>query len=427
MFRDRVDAGRRLARVLAPMRSAHPVVIALPRGGVPVAAQVATALAAPLDVLIVRKLGAPSNPEFAIGALGEGGARIVHEQACAAAGVSGAALDALVAREEQEIARRIRTYRKGRPMTPVRDRVVVLVDDGLATGATAAAGIAVLRQLGAARIVLAVPTGSSEAVRDLGLLADEVVCLDQPEWFGSVGAQYERFDQTDDAEVVDLLAAHRSPAVLAPDPIDADVRIPIAPGRILPGHLLVPPDARGLVVFAHGSGSSRFSPRNQSVAASLNSAGFGTLLIDLLTEAESQDRRNVFDIPELGARLATVRRWLTARSEVGALPVGYFGASTGAAAALVAAAGDRSISAVVSRGGRPDLAGDALPQVTAPTLLIVGGLDDLVLDLNRQAMGRMRCDTALEIVPGATHLFEEPGTLEQVSVLAAGWFAQHLR
>lgn len=427
MFRDRVDAGRRLARVLAPMRPALPVVIALPRGGVPVAAQVATALGAPLDVLIVRKLGAPSNPEFAIGALGEGGARIVHEQARASAGVDDAALDALVAREEQEIARRIRTYREGRPMTSVRDRVVVLVDDGLATGATAAAGIAVLRKLGAARIVLAVPTGSVEAVRDLSQLADEVVCLEQPGWFGSVGTQYEWFDQTDDAEVIALLAAHRSPPPASAAAVDEEVRIPIAPGRTLPGRLVVPEGAQGIVVFAHGSGSSRFSPRNRSVAASLNEAGFGTLLLDLLTDAESQDRRNVFDIAELGSRLAAVRRWLSTRSDVGTLPVGYFGASTGAAAALVAVAGDGTIGAIVSRGGRPDLAGDALPEVTAPTLLIVGGLDDLVLDLNRQAMGRMRCDTALEIVPGATHLFEEPGTLEQVSVLASGWFTQHLR
>lgn len=425
MFRDRRDAGRRLAHVLRARADAAPIVIGLPRGGVPVAAEVASALRAPLDVLIVRKLGAPSNPEFAIGAIGEGGACIVHEQARASAGVSSVALDALVAREEQEITRRIQTYRDGRPMTSVRDRVVVLVDDGLATGATAAAGIAVLRQLGAARIVLAVPTGSAEAVRDLRRIADEVVCLEQPEWFGSVGAQYERFDQTSDAEVVEILSGHRVPG--RSRQVDAEVRIPVSDGIALPGRLILPEDARGIVIFAHGSGSSRLSPRNMSVAESLNAAGFGTLLFDLLTDAESLDRRNVFDIEVLGARLATVRRWLAARSDAGTLPVGYFGASTGAAAALVAAADDRTIDAVVSRGGRADLAGDALPRVTAPTLLIVGGLDDLVLDLNRQAMSRMRCDTALEIVPGATHLFEEPGTLEQVAILAERWFAQHLR
>lgn len=422
MLRDRVDGGRRLARVIATRGLVDPVVIGLPRGGVPVAAEIATAIHAPLDVLIVRKLGAPSNPEFAIGALGEDGALVVHDAARASAGVDPGMLDAIVAREEAEIDRRIRAYRDGRPMTSVRGRTVILVDDGLATGATAAAGIAVLRHLGAGRVILAVPTGSTEAVHSLQSQADEVICLEQPEWFGSVGGQYERFDQTDDAEVVALLAAHRSGGV-----VDAQVRIPIAPGRQLPGHLIVPSGAHGIVVFAHGSGSSRLSPRNQSVAAALNTAGFGTLLFDLLTDAESRDRRNVFDIDELGTRLNAVRRWLAGRPDVGGLPVGYFGASTGAAAALVAAAGDRTISAVVSRGGRPDLAGDALPLVTAPTLLIVGSLDDLVLDLNREAMGRMQCDTALEVVPGATHLFEEPGTLEQVSVLAARWFSQHFR
>ena len=424
MFRDRIDAGRQLAAELTTRRLAAPLVIALPRGGVPVAAEIAQALHAPLDVLIVRKLAAPSNPEFAIGALGEDGALIVHEPACAAAGVTRAAMDALVAREQAEIDRRVRAYRAGRALTPVRGRTVVLVDDGLATGATAAAGIAVLRNLGAAHIILAVPTGSAEAVGDLRHVADEVVCLEQPEWFGSVGAQYEHFDQTSDAEVVALLAEHGPPGCAA---IDEQVRIPIGSGHALPGRLVVPAGARGLVVFAHGSGSSRLSPRNQAVAESLNDAGFGTLLLDLLTDGESRDRRNVFDIDELGSRLAAVRRWLTTRSDVGRLAVGYFGASTGAAAALVAAAGDPTIGAVVSRGGRPDLASDALHLVTAPTLLIVGGLDDLVLDLNRKAMGRMRCDTALEIVPGATHLFEEPGTLEQVSALARGWFAQHLR
>ena len=424
MFRDRTEAGRRLARVLAPRALSDPVVIALPRGGVPVAAQVAATLHAPLDVLIVRKLGAPVNPEFAIGAVGEGGARVIHEQACAAAGVDRTDLDAMTTRGQREIERRIGTYRHGQPMIPVRGRVVVLVDDGLATGATAATGIAVLRQLGAAYIILAVPTGSGEAVRDLSGQADEVICLEQPAWFESVGAQYEQFDQTGDDEVVALLAAQR---VRGSGSLDAQVRIPFAPGHLLPGRLTAPAGARGIVVFAHGSGSSRLSPRNQTVATSLNAAGFGTLLLDLLTDAESLDRRNVFDIAELGARLASARRWLADRPEVAGLPVGYFGASTGAAAALVAAAGDRTISAVVSRGGRPDLAGDALGLVTAPTLLIVGGLDDLVLDLNRQAMGRMRCDTALEVVPGATHLFEEPGALEQVADLAGRWFAQHLR
>jgi putative phosphoribosyl transferase len=180
------------------------------------------------------------------------------------------------------------------------------------------------------------------------------------------------------------------------------------------------------VVFAHGSGSSRRSPRNVQVAERLQVDGFGTLAFDLLTEVEARDRGKVFDIALLAARLEGTVGWLRGEQEAGDLAIAFFGASTGAAAALVAAghlAGD--VAAVVSRGGRPDLAGEALAAVTAPTLLIVGGADREVLELNRQAQARMRCETRLEIVPGATHLFEEPGALERVAELAAAWFSDH--
>ncbi len=199
----------------------------------------------------------------------------------------------------------------------------------------------------------------------------------------------------------------------------------------LAGDLVTPAGAAGIVVFAHGSGSSRLSPRNRAVASRLNEAGFATLLMDLLTADEEYEERFTrhlrFDIPLLATRLVDATRFVGSRPETVDLPVGYFGASTGAAAALVAAAElGEAIRAVVSRGGRPDLAGDALPLVTAPTLLIVGGADTLVLDLNRQAMEMMRTEVQLEIVPGATHLFSEPGALEQVADLAAGWFGKHL-
>lgn len=195
----------------------------------------------------------------------------------------------------------------------------------------------------------------------------------------------------------------------------------------LEGLLVLPPRCRAVIIFAHGSGSSRNSPRNRYVAAALQRAGFGTLLFDLLTEAESTNRDNVFDIDLLAERLTLATEWLGRRMERIAPRIGYFGASTGAAAALVAAARpDCAVQAIVSRGGRPDLAGAALPHVTAPTLLIVGGFDHEVLALNRQAMTRMRCKTALQIVPGATHLFEEAGTLEQVIGHASTWFSHYL-
>ena len=183
--------------------------------------------------------------------------------------------------------------------------------------------------------------------------------------------------------------------------------------------------ARGIVLFAHGSGSSRLSPRNTFVAEALQQAGIATLLFDLLTDREATKRANVFDIPLLADRLSQAVDWASTAAQTQNLPIGLFGASTGAAAALVAAAGLRDIRAIVSRGGRPDLAADALERVNAPTLLIVGGDDAEVLALNRSAYRRLHCERRLEVVPGATHLFEEPGTLDAVVALARDWFLKH--
>lgn len=213
-------------------------------------------------------------------------------------------------------------------------------------------------------------------------------------------------------------------------PARRQVRVPAA-GVELEGDLVIPADARGVVLFAHGSGSSRFSPRNRAVAEELQHGRLATLLIDLLTrdeeEVDTRTRRLRFDIGLLAERLVDAVDWLGEDPATRAMPVGLFGASTGAAAALVAASRrpDR-VRAVVSRGGRPDLAGDALAGVVAPTLLIVGGRDDPVIDLNRVAQARLRATSRLEIVPGATHLFEEPGALEAVAALARGWFERYL-
>lgn len=205
------------------------------------------------------------------------------------------------------------------------------------------------------------------------------------------------------------------------------VQIP-ANGIQLEGSLALPPSAKGVVAFAHGSGSGRLSPRNTLVARAIQQAGMGTLLFDLLTREEDRDYETRFDIGLLTKRLLAATRWLQADPDTGKLNIGYFGASTGAAAALQAAATVKDrISAVVSRGGRPDLAGaEALQQVTSPTLLIVGGFDDVVIGLNEQAFRLLRCPKKLVIIPGATHLFEEPGTLEQVAEHAARWFEHHL-
>src|SRR5690606_3064831 len=239
-----------------------------------------------------------------------------------------------------------------------------------------------------------------------------------------------------DEEVVDLLrrAAHPGPGALGtvgaagddPPLRDDEVEIPAGSVR-LEGHLTVPERAAGVVVFAHGSGSSRHSPRNRYVAGVCGQAGLATLLFDLLTPQEERHRANVFDIELLADRLREVTAWVRQQPECARLPVGYFGASTGAAAALwAAAAPDAAVSAVVSRGGRPDLAAPRLSEVRAPTLLIVGGNDTVVLELNRRARTRLRCESRIVVVPGATHLFEEPGALERVAAEACAWFTRHL-
>jgi putative phosphoribosyl transferase len=207
-----------------------------------------------------------------------------------------------------------------------------------------------------------------------------------------------------------------------------DRSITISDGyRSLIGDLVIPPGASGVVVFAHGSGSGRKSPRNQFVAQTLQHVGLATLLLDLLEEREAQARENVFDIDLLTDRLLAASRWLGEQKETVGLPLGYFGASTGAGAALKAAAREPElVAAVVSRGGRPDLAAEELPRVRAPTLLIVGGNDDVVLGLNETSLALLRCEKAMQVIPHATHLFPEPGALEGVADLAARWFVLHL-
>lgn len=436
LFVNRREAGRRLAEQLSRFRDAEPLVIALPRGGVPVGFEVARALGAPLDVLIVRKLGAPSNPEYGIGAIAEGGIDFVRGEDAEVIGVSAQELNAVVARETAELERRQRLYRGQREPFPVDGRTVILVDDGIATGGTAVVAARALRARGAARVVLAVPVAPPGAEERMAADFDDFVFLDQPHGFFGIGQFYVDFGQVGDEEVIELLeaapepdesAAAADPSPPAAAPAERPVEIELAPGVRLSGDLRLPEAAAGVVIFAHGSGSSRLSPRNRQVAAALNDAGFATLLFDLLTSEEELDRAKVFDTVLLAERLVAVTGWVRAEAELRELPIGYFGASTGAAAALRAAAQlDGEIGAVVSRGGRPDLAAESLAQVGAPTLLIVGGADWQVLELNEQAARLLRCEQEVAVVPGATHLFEEPGALERVAELAADWFSRHL-
>jgi putative phosphoribosyl transferase len=401
---------------------------------VPVAFEIAKALELPLDVFVVRKLGLPGHPEFAMGAVASGGVRVISEDLLREFGVTRNALDAVVRDEERELARRERLYRRGRPFPPIEGKTVVLVDDGIATGASMIAAIRAAKALKAARVIVAAPIVASTTLRALLREAEKVECVAAPDRFFAVGLWYEDFAQTSDEEVQTLLdqagaAQHASNAApVSPRPsVSRAVIIPI-PGGTLVGDLDVPTGAAGLVVFVHGSGSGRTSPRNREVAAALGRAGFATLLFDLLTaEEERVDRvtaEHRFNIPFLASRLVGVTDWIARLPEIEGLPIGYFGASTGAAAAIIAAAArPDTIHAVVSRGGRPDLADASLGRLRAPTLLIVGGNDPQVLLLNREARARMnRARNELAVVPGASHLFEEPGALDHVTRLAADWF-----
>jgi len=437
MFRDRTDAGIQLAEHLAHLRDEDVVVVGLPRGGVPVAERVARALDAPLDIILVRKLGVPFQPEVGMGAIGEDGVRVLNDEIVRMAHVTAEELAVVEGRERTELERRVHRYRAGRARVPLKGRVVVVVDDGIATGSTAKAACQVARAAGARRVVLAVPVAPHDWTSRLAGVADELISVSTPQLFSAIGQFYRDFNQTSDDDVISCLdraATGRTAAPTRTDgtdddpaPRDQDIQIQAGHGR-LGGHLTVPEHARVLVVFAHGSGSSRHSPRNRYVASVLNEAGIATLLFDLLTTEEEHDRANVFDIDLLGSRLVEVTRLIQDEPDLGALPVAYFGASTGAAAALGAAAEPGStVSAVVSRGGRPDLAGDHhLAAVRAPTLLIIGGDDRVVLGLNEDARSRLRCESEIAIVPGATHLFEEPGTLQAAAELARDWFLAHL-
>ena len=280
--------------------------------------------------------------------------------------------------ERRELTSRLKRYRADGPPIGIEGRTVIIVDDGLATGATARTAVQIARARGAHRIIVAVPVAPSETVKELQADADQVVSLVTPPDFVAVGLWYRDFEQTSDEEVAALLRQNREREPRSGSSgleLDREVTIPIDVIE-LEGLLQVPAGARGIVLFAHGSESSRLSPRNLAVARAFQARGLATLLFDLLTPAEASNRRNVFDVELLGTRLLGASDWTRRQGQVGRLPRGYFGASTGAAAALWAAGSPgNTVRAVVSRGGRPDLADPRLPLVRCPTLLIVGGAD----------------------------------------------------
>jgi putative phosphoribosyl transferase len=436
-FRDRQDAGRQLARLLEGYRAEAPVVLALPRGGVPVAYEVAVALGAPLDVWVVRKVGAPAFPELGLGAVAEGGFVYLDRHTIEEVGATQSEVQALVRAKSAEVAERVRRLRGGHPALQLSGRTVILVDDGIATGGTVQAAVQALRAAHPRRIVLATPVAASQSLERLAPLVDAVACVFATPSLHAIGAWYDDFEQVPEEAVGRFLerARRRRSARTAGARSGAfepkEALIPLRDAH-LRGTLAGPPHPIGLVLFAHGSGSSRHSPRNQKVATALHGHGLATLLFDLLTAPEEATDALTgelrFDIERLAERLGVATNWALQQQTTAGLPLAYFGSSTGAAAALVAAAQrPAKVGAVVSRGGRPDLAWESLPLVRTPTLLIVGGEDRQVLELNRRAYQRLSAPRRLAVVEGAGHLFEEPGALAEVARLAGTWLAEHLR
>lgn len=417
---NREVAGQFLSKLLqTSIRRADTVVLALPRGGVPIAWEISKELALPWDILLVKKIAAPHQPEFAIGAISEDDEPLWDQKTITALNISKIELIELSNQTRKKVSDQMGKWRRGRHSIDYQDKNIILVDDGLATGLTMIAAIQYLRKKRVKRITVAVPVSSQSSFETIKNMVDDIIVLFTPEPFFSVGQWYEDFSQVEDEEVTNMLVRD-----LHPEKVIQSVQIP-AQGVVLQGDLYIPKHPKGVVVFVHGSGSSHKSPRHQKVAQSLMNLGYASLLFDLLTSHEEQDRKNVFNIELLSQRLSLATNWVRKYQGLQNLSLGYFGASTGAAAALLSASKDKTIATVISRGGRPDLAMPETEKVECPVLLLVGSLDHGVIDLNQKALATLD-NGQMILIPNAGHLFEEPGTLDEVIEYSSEWFTKTL-
>ncbi|GAB2817471.1 phosphoribosyltransferase family protein [Lentzea nigeriaca] len=423
-FSDRTQAGRLLAGRLGHLRGQNVVVLAVPRGGVPVAVEVANALDAPLDIVVVRKLGLPFQPETAAGAIGEGGVRVFDRRVQRLSGVTPAELATVEHEQRRELLRGLRRYRHTPPIR-LSGRTAVVVDDGVATGASARAACQVARARGAARVDFATPVCPTDVISLLRQDAEEVVAVTTPPELDAVGRYYDDFRQVNDAEVVRALIP---PAAGFPPPgrtaRQRPIEVPV--GRVrLRGDLAVPEHPIAGVVFAQASAGH--SSRIRHIAAELNRAGVATVLAGLLTHEEELDRAAVSDVNLLSHRLTAITRWARGETNHRLLPVACFGTGHGAAAALRAAADPMSdLCAVVSLSGRLDLAEPWLGRVRPPTLLVVGSADEQGIAQHERLAPRLRCERRLVVVHRANERFDEPDALDTVARLARDWFTGHL-
>jgi len=418
-FRDRKDAGEQLAAVLKQKGYVDAVVLGIPRGGLPVATEVARAVGGILAVVVARKLGAPGNPELAIGATTASGITYINEGVARAVGASQAYIDAEKLRQVLEAQRREELF-DGHRRPGLKDRTVIVVDDGVATGATAIAAIRATKAEGAKRVVIAVPVGPPEMIDLLGKEADEVVCLESDPGFWAVGQYYDNFDQVSDDDVRALLDAYA-----APPPAPDSTHVTIKRNQINLAGILTTPAGAGpfpLVIFVHGLGSGKDSPRNVTIAAHIVDSGIATLLFDLSGHGES--------LPDphdgLGAYVADLQAafaWATVAPQVKNDAIGIAGSSLGATIAVKALIeGHVKPRTMVLRA--PPVEPEDFRRIDVPSLVLIGSLDPLRSDVE---WGATPCpQLTLSVVQGASHLFEEPGTLEQALRLTVGWFVQHL-
>lgn len=425
-FTDRSEAGRHLAERVRPYAVNDPIVLALPRGGVPVGAELAERLDADFDVLMVRKIGLPGHPETGVGAIAEDGQVIYDDRALARMRVPRQALSDTVASERDELDRRRQAYRGDRPSPRIAGRDCVVVDDGVATGGTARAALRMLRQAGPSRLVLAVPVAAPEALEALQEEADDVVVLSAPENFQAVGEWYRDFDQLSDGRVIQILS-ERERLPRGPD-VSRGVRI--RAGQVyLDGDLTMPTALRGAVVMAFGEGQA--DPRWRATASSLRRAGYATLLLDLLTGEERADDGaeggGETDTGVLGERLSAAVTWLRRATDAASEPLGLLGSGPAAPAALVTA-GQRpeDVGAVVVHGGRVDRAEPHLSSVRAPTLVLLESGDSFVRELGEWTRGRLGGSSELRVVSGAEQLLRGDLGWRQVAVETLDWFDRYL-
>lgn len=426
-FADRAEAGRRLADRVRPLAATDPIALALPRGGVPVAAELARALRIPMDVLLVRKIGLPGQPELGVGALTEDGHVSFDEPSMARIGIDRSRLASTVEAERAELGRRLSLYRGDRPAPRLRGRDVLVVDDGLATGGTARAALRMVRRHGPARSVLAVPVGADSAVHMLAPEADEVVVLAVPEHFHAVGEWYRDFRQVSDRSVVALLEELRAPSPLRRSTDAPAHRVRLWAGDAgLDAELAAPSPARSAVVIACCGDEE--APQRRAVAAALHRGGYITLLLDLLT-AEEQQRGGAVGDTALTARLAAAVGWLRRTSGMEDAPLGVFAGERAVPAALGAAGRRRpaGLTAVLGHTDRLEVGEETLRAVETPTLLLVTGARDSVREA-AELVARAGAPCEVRGVTGAERLLGPSSAVgeEELGDAAAEWFARHL-